>query len=269
MGESWYCRCDNCRLTSNLPVPDAATIEAHYKRKCEVGNYQLLAEFAPQYKRIYQGYADRLRALIDLGSRPKVLDIGCFTGDFLSILSDAGADVYGLELQEEAARIAERRLPGRVFQARVEGTEFPQGPYDAITLLAVIEHVTDPRALVEPCVRLLKPGGVLMVQTPNTGSFLCRALGKYWPPYAPVEHLNLFSARSLEMLLASLDLRQIEVHNHWKTLPVEYVYQMMQNYGPDLRRILTPFYKLTPGFIRNSALPFYVGEMLATARKSL
>ena len=102
-----------------------------------------------------------------------------------------------------------------------------------------------------------------MLQTPNTGSLLCRALGKYWPPYAPVEHLNLFSARSLKMLLASLGLRQIEVHNHWKTLPVEYVYQMLQNYGPDLRRILTPFYKIaSPAFIRNSALPFYVGEML-------
>jgi SAM-dependent methyltransferase len=267
MGQSWYCRCANCRLTSNLPVPDAAVIEAHYKRKFEKGNYQLLSEFATQYRTIYQGYAARLRKLVDFSSRPKILDVGCFTGDFLSIVNDAGADAYGLELQEEAALIANRRFPGRVFQARVEGTEFPQGPYDAITLLAVIEHVTDPRALVEPCIRLLKPGGVLMVQTPDTGSILCRTLGRYWPPYAPVEHLNLFSVRSLQILLSSFDLQQVDVRSHWKTLPVEYVYQMMQNYGPELRRILTPLYKVLPKVVRNSALPFYVGEMLVTARK--
>jgi len=53
----------------------------------------------------------------------------------------AGADVYGLELQDEAARIANQRFPGRVFNARVESSDFPPGPYDAITLLAVIEHV--------------------------------------------------------------------------------------------------------------------------------
>ncbi len=43
----------------------------------------------------------------------------------------------------------------------------------------------------------------------------------------------------------------------------------MQNYGQDLRRPLTPIYNLTPQFIRNSALPFYVGEMLVTGRKRM
>jgi SAM-dependent methyltransferase len=185
----------------------------------------------------------------------------------LSILKTAGADVYGLELQDDAVRIASERLPGRVFQARVEEGQFPPGPYDAITLMGLIEHVTDPVALIKQCDRLLKPGGVLMIQTPNTGSFLCSALGKYWPPYAPVEHLNLFSAKSLKLLLASQGFEQIDIRNHWKTLPVTYVYRMMENYGPALRKVLSPFYEIAPSLIRNSALPFYVGEMLVTARK--
>jgi 2-polyprenyl-3-methyl-5-hydroxy-6-metoxy-1,4-benzoquinol methylase len=258
----------NCRLTSHLPFPDDATIVAYYRRKLESGNYHLLSEFASQYLRIYRDYAARLRRVISFHPSPRILDVGCFTGDFLSILKDEGADVYGLELQEEAVKVANRRHPGRVFQARVEGTEFPQGPYDAITLMAVIEHVSEPRKLVQSCVRLLKPGGVMMLETPNTGSTLCRMLGRYWPPYAPIEHLNLFSARSLRMLLTDSGLRDIRVESHWKNLPIEYVYQMMQNYGPELRRILTPLYKASPAFIRNAALPFYVGEMIVTARKA-
>jgi 2-polyprenyl-3-methyl-5-hydroxy-6-metoxy-1,4-benzoquinol methylase len=268
-GEYWYCRCRGCGLTSLDPIPDSATIDRHYEHKFESGNYQLLSDFAPQYRRIYEGYADALGKLIDFSSHPAVLDIGCFTGDFLCILAERGVDVYGLELQEKAAALAEARLPGRVFQARVESSEFPQRMYDAITLLAVIEHVTDPKGLVEHCAARLKPGGVMMLQTPNTGSLLCRLSGRFWPPYAPVEHLHLFSARSLERIVRDAGLTAVEVRNHWKTLPVAYVYQMLENFGPEVHRLARPFYGILPNAARKSSLPFYVGEMLMTARKPL
>jgi len=58
------------------------------------------------------------------------------------------------------------------------------------------------------------------------------------------------------MLLTEAGLQEIDIRSHWKTLPVEYVYQMMQNYGPELRRVLMPIYKLCPRFVRDSALPF-------------
>ncbi len=46
-----------------------------------------------------------------------VLDIGCFTGEFLELLQDKGADVFGLELQTEAVDIANQKLPGKVYEA--------------------------------------------------------------------------------------------------------------------------------------------------------
>jgi hypothetical protein len=50
-------------------------------------------------------------------------------------------------------------------------------------------------------------------------------------------------------------------------LPVEYVYENMKNFGPELRRVLSPVYSILPRPVRQSALPFYVGEMIVTAKK--
>jgi SAM-dependent methyltransferase len=263
----WYCRCRRCGLVSQVPVPDEATILEHYHRGFAAGNYRLLLDSAERYRPIYEDYAERLARLVDFAARPKVLDVGCFTGEMLCVLRDAGADVYGLELQEEAARIAAERLPGRVFQARVEGAEFPQVDYDAVTLLAVIEHVVDPVALVRRCSELLRPGGVLMVQTPNSGSGLAKVTGKHWPLYAPVEHLHLFAADSLRRLLAALGMEEIRIGRHTKRLPVEYVFEMMRSYGPEWRRLVAPVYRALPASARRARLPFSGGEMIATARK--
>lgn len=262
-----YRRCAGCGLVFQHPLPDAGTIRAHYQQKYVSGNYQLLAQFAAQYRRIYEDYADRLAELVDLRAGPRVLDVGCFTGDFLQVLRQRGADVYGVELQAEAVAVANRQLPGRVFAATLESRDFPQLAYDVITLLAVIEHVPDPAAMVDRCCQLLAPGGVLMIETPNSGALLARALGKRWPPYAPVEHLHLFSAQALQSLLAQRGFTSIETRAHVKRLPVEYVYQMTRSFGAEWRWLLTPLYRLLPGPWRRAALPFYVGEMILTARQ--
>ena len=46
-----------------------------------------------------------------------ILDIGCFTGEFLELIQSRGADVFGLELQTEAVAIANAKLPGKVYKA--------------------------------------------------------------------------------------------------------------------------------------------------------
>jgi 2-polyprenyl-3-methyl-5-hydroxy-6-metoxy-1,4-benzoquinol methylase len=252
---------------SQFPVPDAAAIIEHYQRGFQAGNYRLLFELAERYRPIYEDYARRLAEIVDFDAAPRILDVGCFTGELLCLLRDAGANVYGLELQAEAAEIASARLPGRVFQARVEGAEFPQVDYQAITLLAVIEHVVDPIALIARCCELLRPGGVLMIQTPDSGSGLARATGRHWPLYAPVEHLHLFTARSLRDLLEKQGMIETHIAPHIKRLPVEYVFAMMRSYGPEWRRLVAPVFRALPPFLRRMRLPFYGGEMIATARK--
>jgi 2-polyprenyl-3-methyl-5-hydroxy-6-metoxy-1,4-benzoquinol methylase len=266
-----YFRCKECGLVSTYPFPDHAAIEDHYKRKFEEGNYQLIQKYMKNYLNIYIGFTKLLKKHLKRKNQQiagkKVLDIGCFTGNFLRILKDQGADVYGLELQAEAVQIANQSLNGRVYKADLLKNDFPQIEYDVITMLGLIEHVTDPIAFIKRAVALLKNDGLLMIQTPDSASWLARISGKHWPPYAPIEHIHLFSKKSLRNVLRDLGFTQIKFYRHVKFLPVDYVYQNLRNFGPEFHRFFGGTYKLTPNFIKQLSLPFYAGEIVTVASR--
>jgi hypothetical protein len=54
---------------------------------------------------------------------------------------------------------------------------------------------------------------------------------------------------------------------HWKRLTIEYVFEMMRHYGPEIRTMVEPLYRIIPRAIRNLAIPFFVGEMVLAARR--
>lgn len=259
-----YYRCPTCGLVSTYPVPDDATIEAHYARKFRAGNYELRRRFEQQYQTVDRQYCELLQAVVHV-SRPSILDVGCFTGGFLQLLEQNGWDVYGLELQPEAVEMSKGRLPGRIFQADLHGEHFPQRQFDVVSLLGVIEHVTDPMRMLRRCAELLAPNGTLIVQTPNSGSFPALAMRQFWPPYAPVEHIHLFSHRAMRRAILQVGLHNIRILNHWKKLPIAYVYEMFQNFGPEFHRLLGPAYRILPRFMKDASLPFYIGEMILLA----
>ena len=266
-----YYRCGVCGHVSTLPLPEEAEIEKHYKNKFENGNYSLLLEYKDDYSVVYLDFIKAIDSQLEKAGQTlqgkKVLDIGCFTGDLLCLMQQRGADVYGLELQPEAVELANEVLPGRVYRADVYGNTFPQLPFDIITFTGLIEHLVDPIKLVKRVYELLNPGGLILLQTPNSGSLPALLLQKYWPPYAPVEHIHLFSEKSIRITLGKNGFRDIVYKRHWKKLPITYVYRMLQNFGPEFKKMLNPFYNICPSRIREMSLSFYAGEMVVTARK--
>lgn len=268
-----YLRCPQCQHVVTLPYPTQAQIEQHYRSGFKEGNYRTAREYAD----VYQSAMIRLAGVVEkyLARRGKfikglsVLDIGCFTGEFLLAMQRQGADVYGVELQDEAVRIADKQLPGKIIQADILNDNFklPQSQFDLITLLGIIEHVTDPIGLVEKASNFLKPGGILVIQTPDSSSFVARIMRRFWPCYTPIEHIHLFSRRSLAMLLESFGYKNISFKSHVKILSIAYAYAMLQTFGPEFYKLLRPFYKISPSFIRNSVIPIYIGEIIAVAER--
>lgn len=266
-----YFKCTSCGLVTTYPYPDHLEIEAHYAKKFDNGNYSLLRTFSKEYLLVYNKFAEIIEQKLKFSQKEvggiKILDIGCFTGDFLEILNEKGADVYGLELQDRAVEIANMKLPGRVYKADVMSNDFPALEFDVVSLFGLIEHVVDPIKLLKRSSELLKKDGLIILQTPDSNSFMAKIMGKYWPPYAPIEHIHLFTRKSLELKLHELGFKNISIIPHYKKLPIKYVFNMLQNFGPEFYRLFKPIFSIIPQSISQKGITFYIGEIIVTAQK--
>lgn len=138
-----------------------------------------------------------------------LLEIGCGAGVMLQDAARRGWRVTAVEMSPELADLAAARTPqAEIRRGDVLALDDLPSGCDAVVALDVIEHVTDPARLLQRCRDALAPGGLLLLQTPNTDSLRRRLQGRRWDMLDPEQHLTLFSPRALRMLLdaAGFDL---------------------------------------------------------------
>jgi 2-polyprenyl-3-methyl-5-hydroxy-6-metoxy-1,4-benzoquinol methylase len=105
--------------------------------------------------------------------RGRLLDVGCGNGSYLSLMRTLGWDVAGVDVDPQAVAVCRARGLS-VFPGTLEEASFPDGSFDVITMNHVIEHVSDPLALLRECYRILSPGGYVGIVTPNVKSLAHR-----------------------------------------------------------------------------------------------
>ena len=132
----------------------------------------------------------------------RLLDVGCGTGEWLSAMRIRGWRVEGVEFDENAVQTA-RNLGLDVRCGSLEQQGYSAESFDAVTLHHVIEHVLDPEATIAECSRILKPGGRLVISTPNSASLSHRFFGPDWRGLEPPRHLAIFSMQSLDRILGT------------------------------------------------------------------
>lgn len=161
---------------------------------------------------LYPRFRKTLKAQFRYLPKPKagqaLLDIGCGNGDFLSLAAEVGWDVSGVDPDPKAVNVA--RLNGHdVVLGGIEKFANNSEVFDVITMNHVIEHVHDPIYLVESVFRLLKPGGILFIDTPNIESSGAKMFGKNWRGLETPRHLVLFSREGLSKILNSIGFSSI------------------------------------------------------------
>ena len=144
---------------------------------------------------------DRRRAELMFlgGSRPgALLDVGCGDGTFLARMRRRGWTVTGLDFDPIAAKAARDRHGLEVHVGTIEEAfAGRKALYDVVTASHVIEHVPEPIRFLEQCRSLLRPGGRLVLKTPNASSYGARRYGAAWRGLEPPRHLHIFTGPAL------------------------------------------------------------------------
>ncbi len=205
-------RCAACSFLFVHPTPDPATLRAlytdpaYFRSEGPLGyaDYAALRSFWEAQAR------ERLSVIECYVDRGTLLDVGCAIGIFLKVAQERGWEVSGIEIAPEAAHEAERLTGCRVVSSPElllrEGRTF-----DVITLWEYLEHVPDPRAELQRFYRLLRPGGLLALSTPNAGHRLVQRAPALWKEFKPPEHLNFFTAETLLRLLVACGFQVLRI----------------------------------------------------------
>ena len=106
-----------------------------------------------------------IRKHVELENRV-ILDIGCGVGTYVARLGEFSSFVHGTDIDEEKARIAASRVSNVVLGA-AEALPYRDNSFDVVLLNEVIEHVLDDRAAIQEAVRIVRPGGSVVVFAPN------------------------------------------------------------------------------------------------------
>lgn len=133
-------------------------------------------------------------------SSGRLLDVGCFTGEFPSAAQRLGFEAYGVEAVTQAARAAEEKHGIKVYAGRFEDIEFDGAPFDVITFIHSFEHFENPTVALAECADLLAPGGALLIESPNFEAWSRRLLGGKWRQFIH-DHKYHYDPHSLGLAL--------------------------------------------------------------------
>ncbi len=144
----------------------------------------------------------------------KLLDVGCGGGRFLNRMKKRGWLVEGVDFDALATERATARYGVKTHVGDLTQCALPANSFDVITMSQTIEHLYDPKATLIESLRILKPGGLLVMTTPNVKSIGAGEFGSFWRGWEAPRHLHLFSVDSLQRLTQSAGFKVSEARTY-------------------------------------------------------
>ena len=213
-------RCQTCGLVRSDPVADGETLERLYRQSTFTYG-QEVDDLRHTYGRLLQRL-DRHGA-----TRGALLEIGCGNGFFLEeALAQGWREVRGVEPGGETIQAARPEIRDRIVRDLMREGLFPAQEFDAVCLFQVLDHLPDPRGVLEACRTVLKPGGLILAANHNVEAFSARVLGER-SPIIDIEHTYLYSPRTMRQLFAQCGFEVCEVEPFWNRYALRYLVRLL------------------------------------------
>lgn len=218
--------CSVCGLIFVYPLPDPSSV---YNQDYFSGAYSGFGYV--NYDADKEPMVPTFNKYLDLFSRygkekGSLFDIGAATGFFLKIAKSRGYGVSGVEMSDHAAGEA-RKAGIDVSSGDLMSMSIANNSFDVVTMLDVLEHMTEPFVELLESKRILKSGGLLVVNAPNGQSLLARILKTKWHLVLPPEHLFYFSPKNLSMFLEANGFETVYNGTLGKRFTFQYIFKML------------------------------------------
>jgi SAM-dependent methyltransferase len=257
-------RCFDCHLVWDPTPPN--NLNAQYEKE-----YFINENPKGGYANYFQGmqinrktFRERLKRIEKrLGNKGNLLDVGCALGDCLEEAKKMGwKNIEGVELSKYASGFAKERGL-KVTEGTLNNLKAKES-FDIVTSQDVIEHIPQPKEELNSINKVLKPGGWILLVTPDVGGWWHKMLGKKWYHYKPGEHIVYFSKETIRKALTDAGFINIETRPTYHFMSLEYIFNRLRYYTP-LFNLLLKIIEKTPA----KDLPFkiYAGELEAWAQK--
>jgi len=197
-------RCKRCGLVFVWPQPSAEEVKSIYSMS--KGYFRTAEADLKKTSQSYPIHLNNLLRAVGL-SHGKLLDVGCSTGKVIFHMRKLGWSVMGCDLNAEAVEVATANGLDVRFGTLEDFIDIEEA-FDVINMSDVLEHVLSPNNELQAVYRVLKPGGLLVLRTPNVDcSFasstllLARITGLPWPHSEAPYHLFEFSPKAIREVL--------------------------------------------------------------------
>lgn len=207
-------RCPSCGFRYTSPRPDQGSIGTYYLSADYVSHAAEAVHFRDRIYRWVRRLAIRQKHQLIAKHQPNgvALDMGCGTGDFPAYLARNGYTAYGVEVSDQARKIAQAKgIPVHASIAELSSAL----RFDLITLWHVLEHLEDPRAVLSELHTKGQPGALVVIAVPDSESWDAVHYGPDWAAWDVPRHFWHFRRSDLHRLLTETGFELLDTRRMW------------------------------------------------------
>lgn len=249
--------CPECDVLYATHIPHKEWITSAYgqaKYESEDESYYAARTYNKHFRKILPNLPDKQSAL----------DIGAGNGSFLVYLQEEGFnEIEGIEPSEAPIEVARADIKRLIRKGEYSPGNPSSSRYSLVTCFQTLEHLDHIKDVFSSVYESLKPGGAFLVVTHDYRSFITKILGRKSPLF-DIEHLQLFSAKSIEYVFKNTGFKTVTVRSIANCYPLHYWIKLFP-FGQSFKMtLISMLKKISIGYL---PIPLKVGNMVAVGYK--